>query len=112
MKVKTNRNELTNLNLPIVKCRYCTAQNLLKYSAPDAYNAGVYGWNYDVYRVKNVIIVTGRDMRVKGIQSKYADSFDKKAIDLIHQMEDVDFESKKTAIDNLLHDWINAELNG
>src|SRR5574344_1215021 len=38
---------------------YCDLQNLLKFTEPTAYTAGVYGWNADVYTFGDVAIVTG-----------------------------------------------------
>ena len=38
---------------------YCKAQFLLMYSRKVGYNAGVYGWNYDVYIVGDDVIITG-----------------------------------------------------
>ena len=38
---------------------YCQAQSLLMFTRRVGYNAGVYGWNYDVYIVGDDVIITG-----------------------------------------------------
>jgi len=49
---------------------YCKAQYLLNYSRKVGYNAGVYGWNYDVYIVGDDTIITGyRPFKCKKIDS-------------------------------------------
>lgn len=48
--VKNNYNNILKLG---------QASYLLRYQRPVAYNAGVYGWNYDLYIVDGIAIVTG-----------------------------------------------------
>lgn len=60
MKIKTTRNYIAGLYDNIIKIGYNAAQHLLKDHDATYYNAGVYGWNYDVYVVgPNTVIVTG-----------------------------------------------------
>ena len=57
---KVTRNEINKNNM--VALGYCQCQtilNLFGYEYKVGYNAGVYGWNYDLYRIKGVDIVTG-----------------------------------------------------
>lgn len=62
MKFKITRKEIKE-NYRAVSVPYCELQHLLKYCSPVAYNAGVYGWNYDVYTFEqystNIAICTG-----------------------------------------------------
>ena len=59
MKFKTTKKEI-NQNYSCVICiGYCDAQYLLNGKNPIAYNSGYYGWNYDLYDVNGVAIVTG-----------------------------------------------------
>lgn len=62
MKFKITRKELRD-NYRVVNVPYCELQHLLRYCSPIAYNAGVYGWNYDVYDFTqystNIAICTG-----------------------------------------------------
>lgn len=44
----------------VIKVGYCDLQDALKWSEPDFYTAGVYGWNADVYVIDyDTVIVTG-----------------------------------------------------
>lgn len=47
-KFKITRKEIKE-NYRAVSVPYCALQSLLDRKRPIAYNAGVYGWNYDVY---------------------------------------------------------------
>ena len=59
MKFKTTRKQI-NQNFNSVICiAYCDAQYLLRGKNPIAYNEGYYGWNYDLYDINGVAIVTG-----------------------------------------------------
>lgn len=60
MNKKVTRNEINKNNM--VALSYCQCQHTLNFFGKDfkvGYNAGVYGWNYDLYRVNGVDIVTG-----------------------------------------------------
>lgn len=59
MKFKTTRKEITQNYKNVICVGYCNAQYLLQGKNPIAYNAGVYGWNYDLYDINGVAIVTG-----------------------------------------------------
>lgn len=59
MKFKTTRNQINQNYNRVICIGYCEAQYLLSGKNPIAYNAGYYGWNYDLYDVKGVAIVTG-----------------------------------------------------
>lgn len=57
MKTKITRNDLKGQN--VFSVGYCELQTLLACASPQYYNAGVYGWNYDVYSFDNCYIATG-----------------------------------------------------
>ena len=59
MKFKTTRKEINQNYKNVICVGYCQAQDLLRGKNPIAYNAGVYGWNADIYDVNGVAIVTG-----------------------------------------------------
>jgi len=72
MKYKTTSKELKEGYYNIISVGYCDLQSLLSYKSPVAYNAGVYGWNYDVYDVDGVAIATGyRGMPSKNSSANY-----------------------------------------
>ena len=58
--MKITRNNINQENM--VAIGYCQAQAALNHFGYDykvGYNAGIYGWNYDLYRINGVNIVTG-----------------------------------------------------
>lgn len=58
-KVRITRKELKELSGTLVQTGYCDLQDLLYNHSADFYNCGVYGWNFDVYRVYGLNICTG-----------------------------------------------------
>lgn len=57
---KITRNEINKNNM--VALGYCQCQMILNLFGTDCkvgYNSGVYGWNYDLYSINGVDIVTG-----------------------------------------------------
>ena len=57
---KITRSEINQENM--VALGYCQAQAALNHFGYDykvGYNSGVYGWNYDLYKINGVDIVTG-----------------------------------------------------
>ena len=57
---KITRNEINQENM--VALSYCQTQAALNLFGTDykiGYNAGVYGWNYDLYRINDIDIITG-----------------------------------------------------
>lgn len=57
---KVTRKDINKNNM--VTLSYCQCQRVLNLFGGDykiGYNSGVYGWNYDLYRIGDVDIVTG-----------------------------------------------------
>ena len=57
---KVKRTEINKSNM--VALGYCQCQTVLNLFGGDykiGYNSGVYGWNYDLYRIGGVDVVTG-----------------------------------------------------
>ena len=48
-KIEITRKDAKNFCDLVVQVGYCDLQNLLYNHAPEFYNAGVYGWNWDLY---------------------------------------------------------------
>ena len=59
MKFKTTRAAINRNYSRVYSVGYCGAQCLLHGLSPVAYNAGIYGWNFDLYDVGGVAICTG-----------------------------------------------------
>lgn len=72
MKYKTTAKELKEGYYKIISVGYCELQSLLSYKNPIAYSKGVYGWNFDLYDINGVAIVTGyRSMPSKNSKASY-----------------------------------------
>jgi hypothetical protein len=70
MKYKATNKEIKQGYHTIIQVGYCAIQRLLRHESPVAYTCGHYGWNYDVYDIDGIAIVTGyRGM--PGIQADY-----------------------------------------
>lgn len=72
---KVTRNNINKNNL--VALGYCQCQEILSlfgYGYKVGYNSGVYGWNYDVYRINNIDIVTGYNVPYAKYSNKYIKS--------------------------------------
>ena len=57
---KITRNNINQENM--VAIGYCQCQTILDmfaYNYKIGYNVGVYGWNYDLYRINGVDVITG-----------------------------------------------------
>lgn len=57
---KVTRSEINKNNM--VALGYCQIQHTLNFFGEDfkiGYNAGIYGWNYDLYNINGVSVVTG-----------------------------------------------------
>ena len=57
---RITRKQINKTNM--VALSYCQAQTALDLFGTDykiGYNSGVYGWNYDLYRINGIDIITG-----------------------------------------------------
>ena len=68
MKYQTTAKAVKEGYYYIIRAGYCDLQGLLSYKSPRAYVAGVYGWNFDIYDIDGIAIVTG----YRGMPSKNA----------------------------------------
>ena len=60
MKMEMTRNQIADLPVDkIVTVGACELQDLLSGVDPIGYNAGICGWNYDLYVIGDVCILTG-----------------------------------------------------
>ena len=68
---KVTRNEINKNNM--VALGYCQCQtilNLFGYDYKIGYNSGIYGWNYDMYRIRGFDIITGYNVPYKQYSNK------------------------------------------
>lgn len=72
MKRFITRNDICRRYTKVYKAVYGSLQTTLKERTPSYYNAGVYGWNYDVYEIDPwTCIITGYRMPVAGQELNY-----------------------------------------
>lgn len=85
---------------------YCDLQNLLRAHDANAYTCGVYGWNFDIYKVYGLTICTGyRGMlgkRLEGITE-----YEKKA-DAIWCDYNKPYEERREEVEKLLYEFCKA----
>ena len=108
MKYKTTAKALRGGACNLRSAGYCDLCHLLTNHSPVAYTCGVYGWNFDVYEVYGLTICTGyRGMpgkRLEGIAEAEG-----KAMDILAwENEDLTYEEKREAVEELLHEFCKA----
>lgn len=80
-KAKTSMNYTKNFRR-VFRCGYCDLQNIFRGIEPQFYNAGVYGWNCDLYvdYSTDTVITTGyRNMRGERIPSALIEKYNERA---------------------------------
>lgn len=86
MKIKTARKNLLNAygKTHALSIGYCDAYYLLKGAGlePFAFCSGVYGWNFDAYDYKGVLICTGYRGMI-GKQAENVGKYNKKAREIL-----------------------------
>ena len=68
---KVTRNEINKNSM--VALGYCQCQEILNLFAYDykiGYNSGMCGWNYDLYRIKGIDVVTGYNTPYQNCSNK------------------------------------------
>lgn len=112
MKYKTTFKAVKNGYRKVIVIPYCMAQDLLSYQTPVAYNAGVYGWNADIYNpAPGVAIVTGY-RPCGGIEPDYETlrDYERRASAIVNSRE-IPWENRAASVNALLAEFIAAVLN-
>lgn len=104
MKIKTTRKAIVNGSVNVKCAGYCDLQHLLRNHEPIAYNAGVYGWNFDVYEVYGVTICTGY-RNAPGARLEYIREYEEKAAAIWSWEDRRPFEEKQKAVEKLLQEF-------
>lgn len=100
-----SRNYSTVLKIP-----YCALQSLLSHETPVSYNRGLYGWNYDVYAVDGVAIVTGyRNMPGARVPDSIINDVESRARVLCKTS--VEYESTRAALRVMINQLIRRAAN-
>ena len=99
MKIETSM-KVCNRFKKVFRCGYCDLQNILRRYEPTYYNAGVYGWNNDIYidYAHDIAITTGyRNMRGDRIPSNIIEKYDNIAKDILKDAFTEDITEKLNA---------------
>ena len=108
MKYKTTRKAVVAGSYNLVFAGYCDLQNLLRCHDAIAYTSGVYGWNFDVYKVHGLTICTGyRGMLGKRLEG-IAEAEEKAMNILAWENKDMTYDEKREAVEELLHEFCKA----
>lgn len=111
MKFKTTSKELKN-TVPtnfLFRTGYCTLQELFYCEQPIAYSCGVYGWNYDVYKIDDIYITMGyRSMVGKSIPNELVNKYNDKASKIAYNIN-LRYEDKHKMLNELIKEF-KAEL--
>jgi hypothetical protein len=104
MKTKTTIKAVRQSGGKILSIGYCGAQFLLRGHEPVAYTSGIYGWNFDVYRVDGVTICTGyRGM--PGRQANNILTYEAKAQGIAEDYK-LTYEQREEALESLLREFL------
>lgn len=110
MKTKTTSKAIKQYYRPdqILNIGYCGASYLLKYEEATGYNAGVYGWNYDLYEMDGVAIITGYRGIGERVDHKLLERYELKAREIAKNWA-LGYETIRKQINKLLREWITKE---
>ena len=110
MKTQTTQKYIRAIENNIISIPYCNIQHLLTYTDANYYNAGVYGWNCDIYVLNNCMIVTG--YRPFGnIKPKYdlCRKYDDLARDILND-HSIPWETQRDELNALLEEFVSCCL--
>lgn len=103
MKFKTTAKAIRQGAYKSVSAGYCDLQYLLWYTSPIAYTSGVYGWNFDVYEIDDLVICTGYRGMVGG-RAICIREFEGRARAIVNS--NTPLESKQRQVKLLLNEFI------
>lgn len=114
-KQHTTIKNIKNNYRKVFRTGYCDLQDIYKYHNPQFYNAGVYGWNCDIYidYTRDIAITTGyRNMAgvmiPKELIEKYSDIA--KGLYTNWKSWEAPFEELQKALEENINNFLN-ELN-
>ena len=112
MKFKTTQKEVLNGYRYVISEGYCDLQHLLYYRNPVAYTSGIYGWNADIYEIRNGVAISTGYRPFGNIKPDYelAREYDNKALDLINEYRNKDFDDLKKELDKLILEFVKKVL--
>ncbi len=109
MKTKITRNHLKKYYNNIISVPYCGLQRLLSYEDAKFYNAGINGWNYDVYLVNGDCIVTGYSTVGTPAPYELIKAYEAKATEI--KKSSRDYTTTKAALFDLLVSFVQEVID-
>lgn len=113
MKTKTTIKFIKNNYNKVFYCGYSDLYYIFRYEEPQYYNAGVYGWNCDIYcdYKRDIAITTGyRNMTGKRIPDELIKKYSEKAKTILENTFVTSYDDIKNALDENREAFLN-ELN-
>lgn len=106
--MKITRNGLYSFGAKkIIAIGYCNSQFLLNQETPIGYNAGVYGWNYDVYYVDGVVITTGYRPIGERVNYNLLREYELKAEKTLSYENKASYADKAAEVQRLLREFVS-----
>lgn len=102
MKTHTTIKSIRHNWKHVFRCGYCDLQNIFRYEEPNYYNAGVYGWNCDIYCdfSRDIAITTGyRNMAGQCIPGEIIAKYDAIAKEILKNTFSVPYDELKEKLD-------------
>lgn len=114
MKKHTTMKSITNNFSKVYQTGYCSLQNIFRHEEPAYYNAGVYGWNCDIYvnYEKDLAITTGyRNMRGKMIPNEIINKYDSIAKEILKDTFSKSFDEIMIKLKENKENFLNELIN-
>lgn len=86
---------------PKIQIGYCELQHLFMYSNRVGYNAGTYGWNFDIYNLGDKVICTGYRSMIGRKPKVNVREWDEKARAITSDYS-ISVEEKKVMLDRMI----------
>ncbi len=99
-KYRVSKKEIKATNNTVLKVPYCELQNLLAYSEPFAYSAGVYGWACDYYDIGGAVISTGYAPIGETVPYNLLDRYERAAEEV--RAERLTYEERRDRLNTLI----------
>lgn len=109
-KVKTDMKRIRNGYAKVFRCGYCDLQYIYRYSEPQFYNCGVYGWNCDIYidYKRDIAITTGyRNMAGERIPDEIIRKYSAIAKNICENQFSKPFKEIETALEENRENFLN-----
>jgi hypothetical protein len=104
MAFQTTEKAIRSSSTRTVSAGYCELQFLLRHHSPIAYTRGVYGWNFDVYKIDGLTICTGY-RRMIGRRANNAAEYNERARAIWENWKR-DYDDRVAEVEKLLHEFV------